>query len=199
MKVWAHILTVAAVILFVATDAAIGQNDVIALFSDIDRSSCGVEWPMDFPVYIYVFHYAQPAGATGSRFSLPRPLGPTGNISDPLFYSWQYPWTGTIQGGLEFSYGSCLDGWIFLCIIYYWDCCGLGGWGQCCAQTVEPHDSSLTGQIETLDCEGIAHPAIGRSWIGDMVDSCLCVVPTGIQYHPTTWGSIKGMYSEEPP
>lgn len=188
MKKTILILIVAGTVLVLNSE---GKCDTIALFADTLRSSCGGPEP-DYEFFFYVFHYSA-SGASGSRFMLADVDCVAGNIGR---WHWEYafPPTGSFFSGVEFSYGGCITGWIYLGAIIYADCCGLGGWGPCCEQKVEAHPDASSGMPEALDCSAVYQVADGLSGIININDSCPCGVLTGIVDRRNTWGSIKALY-----
>jgi hypothetical protein len=188
------VLLLLMAVAFVSGSASQGECDTIALFADTLQTSCGGPIPEDGWFFFHIFHYSA-AGATGSRFRLPEVGCLAGNIGG---YGWDYrfPVIGGYFSGVEFSYGECLTGWVYLGAIVYIDCCGLGGWGRCCEQRVEAHPDAMTGMVEAIDCSGTSQVAEGQSGFINIDDTCPCGTPTGIAERKNTWGALKALYRD---
>ena len=129
------------------------QADFIALFDDSLRTDCSESAPPgQRQALFHVFHYSS-SGATGSRFQLPKPACEFFDISGPMGPQLTaFPFTGSFKGGVEFQYGACLTGWIYLGVVFYLDIVGLGSYPICCEYPPVAHPSATTGQVEAFDC-----------------------------------------------
>jgi hypothetical protein len=178
-----------------ATDST-AQSDGIFLFGDSLRTTCTDTLMDEYLVIFHMYHYA-PSGAQGSRLRIPRePCIVFGNISGPGLYT-SLATTGMLEGGIEFSYGECRTGWIYLGAFSYYDVMGLGGLPTCCEQLILPHPSATTGMVESIDCAGTAQVVTAHTGIIKGNDTCPCPVVTGIVDNPPTWGRVKALYQQE--
>ena len=172
------------------------QNEFIGLFGDTIPLDCnGLHLTEGDAIVFYVFHYSVD-GATGSRFSVPRPTCLFGDNEGPFIVTRPFSnTTGDLESGVVIDYGECLTGWNHILSIAYE---GVGlGWPSCCEQTVVRHPLAGSGEIEVSDCSGGIRIAQGLSGlIADLNETCGCV-PSGIQNGVSTWGSIKALYTSK--
>jgi hypothetical protein len=181
------------VTLLTCSTISTAQSDGIFLFGDSLRTSCTDTVYREYSAFFYMYHHA-PSGAQGSRFLIPRdPCILSDNIVGPYVYT-PHPKTGTLETGIEFNYGQCRSGWIYVGVISYWDIIGLDGMPFCCEQLILPHPSAATGMVESIDCAGEAQTAAIHTGIFNGNSTCPCPVVTGITDRPITWGAIKALY-----
>jgi hypothetical protein len=187
-----------SLILAGAPNSSYGQYDLIAVFSDTTHTNCSIGCLGEDcnSILFYFFHYST-VGAHGSRFMSPYHycLGEHGWSGDFK----PFPNTiGNTQEGITITYGGCRTGWTHILTSWYYACC-LPGTAPCCEQAVLPHPNAAAGQVEVLDCTDTWVPAaeISSAFV-NFWGTCACSTPTGIPNQTTTWGFIKGLYSDEP-
>jgi hypothetical protein len=191
-KMMKRVMALAVGILWLCTA---GSNaDVIALHSDLMRSDCTATLTVWDGMVLYLFHYS-PGGATGSRFVLPREIA-FGNIEGPWLVDEQFPHTGVPEQGIEFHYGSCKSGLVYVTSVVYYDVVGLGGWPVCREQRILAHPSSQSGQAETITCVGTAEAADPFHGMLSYTPGCPCPTVTGVASQSRTWGAIKSVFAQ---
>lgn len=173
------------------------RGDTVALYADSLRTTCaGI--PSQDRVLLWIHHYA-PAGATGLRFRIPEPPCLV-EIEGPISTMSPFTKIGRIDTGIEFQYGACLSGWVYVGVTWLFDYLGLGGWSSCCEVSMLAHPASLSGDIEIRSCDDEWIPAPHVSVIIYPNPTCPCDTPTGIidpePPMPSTWGAIKALYRE---
>ena len=179
----------------VAAPPGMSQNEVVALFGDSARTDCYAWVDEGYGVGgYYVFHYSA-SGATGSRFLLPH-MACLFDVEGPYLHYSPHAYVGRPSVGIQFEYGTCLTGWIFVAELWYVDSSGFG-FPFCCEQPVLAHPYASSGEPEAHDCAGAWKIVEGNSgfMIGD--PSCPCSTPTGILSEMTTWGRIKATFFED--
>ena len=195
MKSFFGILTLVICLSSMRTGA---QAEIVALYGDsLETGTCdGSQFQPQALAIFYIFHYSS-SGATGSRFAISPPNCLTfGGIIGPFLFQPAFPSTGTLETGIEFNYGACLSGWIYIGVVGYWDLLGLTS-GFCCEHPILPHPSASSGQVEAMDCSNSPKVATAHSGIVGVNESCPCSVVTGIRGdRQTTWGAIKSLYAD---
>ncbi len=190
-------VSLAAAVIILSLNPRTIHADVIALHGDsLQTSTCdgGLSQP-DILAVFYLFHHSS-EGATGSRFVIPRPdCLDFGGVYGPNLVQSAFASTGNLESGIEFQYGACLSGWIFVAVVAYIDWIGLTS-GSCCEQPIHPHPDATSGQVEAFDCDNVAKGATPRRGIVGVTSSCPCDTVTGIHDDTLygTWGSIKALY-----
>jgi hypothetical protein len=169
---------IALVVVFSAS-MAFAQAGSIGIYADNTASSCDIV-AAGF-AQIHSFHMNAP-GATGSQWKLDHPVAWThfGDI-------WEFPTIiGNSSAGVSIGYGACLASPIYLGVSNY----GASGDPACTFISVIPDPTSLSGQIEGVDCAANkTFPTGGAAYVnGD--GSCPCNVPV----EETTWGGVKALY-----
>jgi hypothetical protein len=132
-------------LVFVA-DLALAQAGQLCLFSDPEGTDCGIHDNDPGLMAVYVIH-TRAAGATGVRFSAPKPQC----MTDAVWLSDQVPFwnrSGDTQTGLTVFYPACLMGQIHVATILYF---ASGTTMPDCPYEVLPHPAS--GRIAITNCD----------------------------------------------
>ena len=169
---------IALVVVFSAS-MAFAQAGSIGIYSDAGASSCNFV-AMGF-IQIHSFHMNAP-GATGCQWKLDHP--PTWSLFGDV---WQFATIiGNSNAGVSIGYGACLASPIYLGVSSY----GAAGDPACTFISVVPDPSSLSGEIEGVDCAANkTFPTGGGGYVnGD--GTCNCDIPV----EETTWGGVKALY-----
>lgn len=166
--------------------SALGQTDVIALYSDQVYSNCTMTDNSPRMVSVYVVHEAR-LGAEASQFRVTTGTG--AGLSYVNETSPHVVRIGDTPSGLSVAYGACLNSTILVATITY---ITTGASAACSNVRVVPDFNAPTGKIEIVDCSHFRSEGIGGKLVINPDGSCDCGPDTRI----TNWGKIKEQYSD---
>lgn len=177
-----------AIYVFVMLSAgtAIGQSDVIALYSDQVYSNCTMVDSSPKMVSVYVVH-ENTSGVTASQFRVS-----TGSGAGLSYIGETSPHAtrlGDTQSGLSVAYGGCQYSTVLIAAISYF---ATGASATCSSIRVVADFNAPTGKIEVVDCSHFKSEGIGGKLVINPDGSCDCGPDTRL----TNWGKIKEQYGE---
>jgi len=200
------ILILALAVVMSASVVYAQPGGVIGLYSDPAYCSCDLTPDVAYATYnVYVVHYLA-ANARASQWKL------TNNITGALLNEGPANWgtnliLGDLHAGVTVTYVGCKAlPWLVATIPYFYY--GTPGTDPTCTYSlfIEPDPGSASGQVESLDCDGVTQIATGLSltFFGDPVmcpcsfancRACAagnqsCIVGT----EQTSWSKIKSLY-----
>ncbi len=133
-------------------------------------------------VQVYLGH-VYTDGATASQFKLD--VSATGWVH--LGDMWAFPTViGTSISGASVGYGACMAGTIYLGMVNFFGSSA----PECTYISIVADPSSLSGEIEGVDCSETKFFPTGGQAIVNSNSSCNCGCPV----EETTWGRIKATY-----
>jgi len=138
-------------------------------------------------ITLWVVH-TDPDGSVGIEFRAPKPSCLPGwvYLSDQLPCC--YVSIGNSQTGLGVGYQACMSGTFVVVGMQFFIS---GGVPPCCYYGIFPHPNSLSGNIESVECDNTTiSPVIGRSATINGYNICEC----SLAAEPKTWGAIKALY-----
>ena len=172
--------------IILSASSAMGQADVIALYSDPAYTNCTMLDKSPRMVSVYVVHENN-SGVTASQFRVVTGGGAgLSYISETSPHSFKL---GDTQSGLSIAYGECKYSTVLIATINYFT---TGSSATCSNVRVVADFNAPTGKIEVVDCSYFRSEGIGGKLVINPDGSCDCGPDTRL----TSWGKIKEQYGD---
>lgn len=187
-----RLLIVAALLSWSANLAFSQSGGNLAVKADPQTVCSYIFEPPPFQVLpLYIVHINH-SGATGVRFSAPKPpcfnavlIGETTPFIEIA--------GGNSQTGTTVYYGRCLPAPV---VVLTMDFLVMGTSPLCCLYHVSPDPANPSNRIEASDCAGQTWWATERLGIINPILSCYDGICYPIPVEGTTWGHVKALFAE---